>query len=154
MEEAFSPLNLFFAPVATGYSLQEHFSKEVSGMSSTPLPPQISLVTLTKVYTEPGAYFIRLAHQYGVGEDAVFSQPASVDLKTLLPSNLKFKSFVEMSLTGNQERKTMEANRLKWIGDGEVGHTKTGRDSDKGSVVTLNPLEIRSFKILTRSEKI
>ena len=149
MESTFSPLNLFFASSDASSKASSDFAlHEFSGLSSVPLPPQVSLVTLSKVYGKPGTFFIRLAHQYGVGEDEKLSKPAQVDLASLLPRGATLKRFVETTLTGNQEWSVMEAKRLHWKGQGDSKRAVAGRNFDAGAVVTLTPLEIRSFEIV------
>ena len=65
--------------------------------SASPLPPSLSLVTLQDLGL--GKILLRLAHLYEVGEDKMLSQPATVDLASLLPS-IKITDVLETQLTG------------------------------------------------------
>jgi len=158
MDETFSPLNLFFTSVKKGEDYEEKHSEKFAfeGVGADALPPQISMITLSKVIGEPGAYFVRLAHQFGAGEDEELSQSAKVDMNNILPFGMKMKAFKEMTLTGNQERKSMEDKRLKWVGEGEMGveMRQEGRSLDNGDVVVIKSMEIRSFKIITEDENL
>lgn len=93
---------------------------------------------------------VRLAHQYGEGEDSEMSKPAKVDLAKMLPFGINVKKFAETTLTGNQLRSDWDAKKLQWTGV-EQGVTKTGRDQDNGTEITLMPMEIRTFKVVTDS---
>lgn len=151
MDETFSPLQLFFTSVdkSTGMYEEKHAQNfDWTGVQST-LPKQVSMITLSKVIDEPGTFFVRLAHQYAEGEDKELSQPATVDMNAILPFGMKMKKFVETTLTGNRDRADFEANRLKWKGDENVLKRQAGRELDDGTTITIKPMEIRSFKIVT-----
>mmetsp|Transcript_29052 Transcript_29052/g.54827 ORF Transcript_29052/g.54827 Transcript_29052/m.54827 type:complete len:1069 (-) Transcript_29052:93-3299(-) len=148
MEQMFSPLVPLFATKAA--SDDDESIHGFSALGGEELPEQVSLITLTKVAAEPGTFMIRLAHQYGKGEDEKLSEPASVDLAKMMPFGINVKKFAETTLTGNQLRSDWDAKKLQWNGI-EQGVTQTGRDFDDGTKITLMPMEIRTFKIVTDS---
>jgi hypothetical protein len=90
------------------------------------------------------AFLVRFGHQYGLQEHEVLSEPVVFDI-----SNLFFgyvvTSVVEMSLTGNQELNDLQARRIRW--NKEIKGQPPAVSSNS-TIVTIRPLEIRTFKIL------
>jgi hypothetical protein len=98
----------------------------------------------------PNVLLVRLAHQFAVDEDADMSVPVNVDLATLL-SRYQIKSVVEMSLSANQEKGAMLANKIQWNtmaneGKGAVSQV-ISRQTSSDTDVNLNPMEIKTFLI-------
>ena len=93
---------------------------------------------------------VRLEHYFEKGEDAVLSQPAKVDLANAFV-DFKLDEFVEMTLGGNRVKAT--TRRLKWRskdgervgGDPRVDAESAKRSVDGSFVVTLQPMQIRTF---------
>ena len=75
----FSPAVPFFATSSSSDDIPEIAGFSAMGQGAS-LPPQISMITLAKVHGEEDTYMVRLAHQYGVGEDEELSKGAKVDL--------------------------------------------------------------------------
>ena len=79
-----------------------------SVLGGTELPPNVFLSTwmVRHFQTDPSTntttLLVRLAHQYGPGEDSVLSQPVSVNLALLLEPQYTLLSIVEKTLSGNQ----------------------------------------------------
>jgi alpha-mannosidase len=124
----------------------------------TALPPNVMLVTLTLLADrEAPTFLLRLGHQYAVGEDAALSAPVDVDLsKVLLNTNYKVMSVTEKTLTGNQDWETYQNRRFVWSNSDKKkasGQTATAevplKDSRSPSetIVTLKPMEIRTFEL-------
>ena len=65
------------------------------------LPVSVELITLQQF--GPGQILVRLAHQFGIGEDAALSQPVSVDLMQVFTA-FRVKDISEVSLTANQKK--------------------------------------------------
>lgn len=110
------------------------------------LPANVQLVTLEPI--EAGTVLVRLAHQFGLGEDAELSQPASVDLAVLF-ANRRIVAAKEMALTGTAPRSEVEARRVNWNVDGEdaaVGEAVPVPPLTN-SWVTLGPLQVRTFEV-------
>ena len=127
---------------------------------ATALPPNVQLMTLQLL--RPGLLLLRLAHQFGVDEDAQLSQPVSVDLATLFNATVAgftITNATEVSLTNNQAKsEILKRRRLAaaWHPHAHAGERKPWRslpplDFSASTVVTLGPLEIKTFELETRS---
>jgi hypothetical protein len=136
-------------------------------------PPNVRLVTLTNNYASfhNGKLLLRIAHRYSKGEHAVFSKPATVVLDTLFGKvGVKVMEVEEVSLTGNQSLRAMDASKFNWSsppqdsssssggsGGNDKGngkdtrpggdHRMYGRQTEGGFKVTLRPMEVRTFLI-------
>ena len=74
------------------------------------LPVNVQIITLR--WMPDGGILLRLAHQFGIGEDAKLALPISLDLRTLFsPAAFVVESAVETSLTTNQLKSKMLARR-------------------------------------------
>ena len=146
----FTPL-VAFTPVS---SIDSYTASHHSSLSylATDLPPNVELITAQLLHD--GSTLIRLAHQYGINESADLSQPATVDLTTLFTQPPT--AVHELSLTAAYPAGThvpMEWNTT----DGAIGRRalvgeKVRRRWGEGgrlwdTMVTLQPLEIRTFSI-------
>lgn len=109
------------------------------------LPTNIHLLTLQP--WAPNTLLVRLAHQFAVDEDAVLSAPVTVDLAQLLEPLGGISEMSEMSLSANQERAEMEANRLRWNSMDSASSSRRSEtaSSTEGFQVTINPMEIKTF---------
>lgn len=117
-----------------------------SGVSA-PLPPQLHLLTAHS--WGPTTLLLRVSHSFEAGEDATLSQPASVNLASILPG-VTLSSCTETTLTGNQPLATAP----QWTYAVEGGPTVTlpvvpPPPSGAGMSVTLGPMEIRTFMCTT-----
>lgn len=100
---------------------------------------------------------LRLGHQFGLGEDGALSQPLSIDLATLFALDaLPIAAAIEMTLTANQEKAELQRRRQAksaWRIEGEPDGPPEAHDWrrtapldwSKSTVITLGPLEIKTF---------
>lgn len=110
------------------------------------LPENVNLLTLQAAAEDK--VLLRLEHMFAVGEDPLLSQPVSVNV-TALVSSLGFTvaGGAELSLTTNQLRR--ELKHLQW----KTEEISSGADlpsadtEPHGGVVSLGPMEIRTFVI-------
>ena len=144
MDSMFSPPVQFFGS-ANG-NVEEMDLEGFPPRRSVDLPPQIAMITLAKVHGEENTFMVRLAHQYGIGEDVELSKGAKVDMNKILPFGMEIAKWEETTLTGNQGRKEWEEKRLSWKGQEKVKGV-SGRDLDDGDEVVINAMEIRTFKV-------
>lgn len=116
------------------------------------LPPNVALMTLLSL--SRNTVLLRLAHQFGLGEDGALSKPVSVDLASLFdPAALKISSVREVSLTNNQNKSDILRKRREaatWTpGMVEAAvhpwRNQAPLDFKRSGVVTLGPLEIKTF---------
>jgi len=148
----FHPLVVAFTPTATGAAsvkqwIQTHNVQK--SFLSQDLPLNLDLMTLQIV--DGGDHLLRLSHQFGVGEDPVLSQPATIDLSTIF-SGLTFSNIQEVSLTANQNVQAIEErlNQYNWETKGPNAdvNTKTYPTIPfDGASVTINPMDIRTFSL-------
>ncbi|KAK4760251.1 hypothetical protein SAY87_005144 [Trapa incisa] len=146
-QELYSPLLLAFSE-QDGNSRRSSGRTQFSGIDpSYTLPENIVVLTLQEL--DGGKALLRLAHLYEIGEDKELSVTTEVQLKKLFPSK-KIGKAIEMSLSANQERATMESKRLVWqVEDSaEEGETEVARGGPVDPIeliVELAPMEIRTF---------
>ena len=131
------------------------------------LPANVKLQTLTNNYAafNDGQWLLRLAHLYQVDEHPTLAKPVEVDLVKVFSGEggrLKIVNAVEVSLTANQLKSEMDAKKFDWKVDAGVGGEAVkaqfaegearrsssgvrGRGAFDFPVVTLNPMEVRTF---------
>jgi hypothetical protein len=105
------------------------------------LPSNIMLITFARL---PGSgmptYLIRLAHQYGVGEDETLSQPVAVDLSSLFTQGTIVK-VTEKTLSGNLDWEDYLQARKRWTDEEEIPYDGVN------STVVMTPMNIRTFEV-------
>lgn len=105
------------------------------------LPPNVMLITYAKVPSrDVPTYLVRLAHQYGVGEDEGLSQPAEVDLASLFPKR-KISKVTEKTLSGNLDWSDFLESRKNW------GGVLSSEDEDVNTTVVVTAMNIRTFEV-------
>ena len=145
----FAPVQPMLAPLSGSVSdyVQSHLTNFTALRSE--LPPSVELMTLQTNDISKGVVLMRLAHQFGAGEDAELSAPVQLDLSQLF-AMITLDSVVELTLTGNQARGAHKG--YTWQTQGEEPHTTAGRgqaflpDSNAPFNVTIGPAEIRSSR--------
>lgn len=129
------------------------------------LPKNVRIMTLTNNYAEwqEGAYLLRLAHMYSIGEHPELSQPATVKLADVFATGrLKIRSARAVSLSGNQPIDVMDAKKFPWKTQDLTGgkvmaeinamgkpfeHRYPFDPQDPSLAVTLRPMEILTFMV-------
>ena len=90
---------------------------------------------------------LRLEHQFAVNEDAELSKPVVVQLKGLF-KDFEIVSLTELNLAANRETgSTKTTNVLDWITAMWKKSVHVRFDDDFDYSVTLNAMEIRTFKL-------
>jgi len=133
---------------AMPFFTQDHHVASVPAASflNHPLPFNVQIVTLEPVRAH--VVLLRLAHQFGKGEDVSASKPAKVNLETLFKGK-SIANIKEMSLTGTAPRKVVIARRIPWKVDGEdpMSMPNITHQQFDWSSIELGPLQIRTFEI-------
>jgi hypothetical protein len=113
-----------------------------SGLQAA-LPANLMLITWMRLPGRPKTTFLlRLGHQYGLDEDDTLSQPVDVDLSTLL-AGYSVLQVIEMTLSGNQRWDDYLTRRFDWTGEGFLRSSVLS-----GTLVTILPMEIRTFEVV------
>lgn len=138
MDRAFSSPLIFVASAPSAGSAPP-IKATHSGLMGH-LPPNVMLVTFKKL-DRPKYYLVRLAHQYGVGEDAKLSRNVTLDLAFLFPG-FKLANATEYTLSANRKWNDWQHKRFDWTGLGPLPKSPI---SDDNTIFTLQPMEVRTF---------
>jgi len=151
----FSPLSVAFSPMSAGGNSVQSWIQNFNvqgGQSSAELPVNVEMMTL-QTWPDDGTSIIRLAHQFAVNEDPVLSQPVTVDLNTLFDT-FTVTLVQELSLSANQPLSNVHLYQWQTSSIGQEGTVLVGGDNQpirrvpvKDSLITLQPMEIRTFQI-------
>jgi Glycosyl hydrolases family 38 C-terminal domain len=118
------------------------FRRPVFSAIQQSFPPNVMLITFAKLPSRAmPTYLVRLAHQYGVGEDDGLSQPAEVDLASLFPQRT-IVGVTEKTLSGNLDWSDYLEGRKIW-GD-EVSSVV---NDDVNTTVVVTAMNIRTFEV-------
>ena len=156
-----APVHTYAIPNASYTDYSTNYRQSWSGLNGT-LPYNVHLLTMDQ-RTEK-KYLVRVEHYFELNEDATLSQPVQVDLQILFQNLGKIQDIVELILTGNLPLSDLK--RLVWTtNQNESSNSKSSsrnisllelRDfvfysldltSLNGTIVTLNPMEIKTFHI-------
>jgi len=126
--------------------------------SGVPVVPQFSalakalpsnLMLLTLHSQDAHRILLRLAHQFGLGEDATLSQPVTLDVAAVFnTAALSITDVTEVSLTNNQDLAAVHRHRaeaLQWTPREPAAPHAWRQAPAAGTTVTLGPLEIKTF---------
>merc|ERR1712137_441192 len=138
---------LAFAP--SGITLA---NKSFSALANE-LPPNVKLQTLTSNYASAssGHVLFRLSHMYSRGEHPLLSENVTIDLTAIFREPWSITKAEEMSLTANQNRLTMEANKYRWRHSNKSNssvQSMTRREILPPNLeVQLHPMEVKTFLV-------
>ena len=155
-----SPLSTYALPNVSYANYANNYRQTWSALNES-LPFNVHLLTFDQWTSK--IYLVRVEHYFQFNEDATFSTPVRFDLQVLFNSLGKITDSVELILTANLPLNQL--NRLVWTTDkNESSYWKYGIEnkliqtkiflfviSDSNSmnntIVTLNPMEIKTFQI-------
>ncbi|CAF4067741.1 unnamed protein product [Rotaria sordida] len=134
----FALTNISYANYSTNYR------QTWSALPDT-MPLNLHLLTLDQLSSKE--YLVRVEHYFELHEDEIYSQPIQIDLQKLLNSLGKIIDVIELTLAGNMPLSDMK--RLNWTTtENESSHWKgIEQISSKDTIITLNPMQIRTFQI-------
>eukprot|EP00743_Colponemidia_sp_Colp-15_P004427 GILK01004773.1.p1 GENE.GILK01004773.1~~GILK01004773.1.p1 ORF type:complete len:997 (+),score=226.35 GILK01004773.1:428-2992(+) len=107
------------------------------------LPANVKLLTLKPM--SDGSTLIRLQHIYGIDESSTYSKAVQVDLTSLF-KDLSVQLVEELNLSANQRISSVQ--KLQW--NYHNGHETVDQQEEKGLRISLNPLEIRTFRVVLK----
>jgi len=147
VDQLYMPLSPFFAEGGA------KLTRPSFTALAQPLPPNVQIITLEQWDTD--RVLVRLAHQFGLDEDAVLSKPATVDLAGLF-ANRRVLDIDERGLAATISRAEVLQRRIQWRVEGETPAPQPDvvDPSSGASTITLGPLQIRTFLVkLSPSEE-
>lgn len=112
------------------------------------LPENANILSMERHPRDPNTLIVRLENIYGPGEVPNMDEPILVDLENLF-KDIQINSVQELSLGANlplEERSRLHWTTVSFKADHEPVHPMTRSDLNEYKV-TLNPLEIRTFKM-------
>ncbi|GAX17335.1 lysosomal alpha-mannosidase [Fistulifera solaris] len=147
MDSAFAEPLIFFGKCTIPCPAIFQSASFSSGLSIG-LPKNVMLITFARLNT--AKYLLRLGHQYGVDDDDELAEPVSVDIGLLFLGIGEVDTIDEMTLSGNQKWESLQKTKLPW--SGETGSTSDKDTSNKGNMVVLRPMEIRTFHVTVKAQ--
>lgn len=149
-QQLFKPLVLL-APLAGGATPSTWAQKFHTAASwvSSPLPPNVHLLTVDMVNYGPGRALVRVAHLFQQGEHQQWSQPATVSLRTLL-RGAQLANVVETNVRGTEPVSKFEPPAWTLQGGGSLPQHILQRYAANPPAgvdlrITLQPMDIRTF---------
>ncbi|CAK9083304.1 unnamed protein product [Durusdinium trenchii] len=133
---------LYMAPVPFFTAGEVAFRKSWTNW----LPKNLEVISLAS--WGPKTLLLRIAHQFGVGEDPELSKPAKLNFEFLFPGH-SITSIEERGLGGTISKDEVEHRRIQWPLEDEaapgapLGRMRSARSTV--GVVTFGPLQIRTF---------
>lgn len=152
MDHAFVDPVIFVGSAPAGTNVP-FVKPDVNGLP-VELPPNVMMVTRSFLYEEKEpTLLLRLAHQYGHGEDEELSKTVEVDLRSCVPG-YEITGVRELTLSANQDFSSWMQRRFDWVGEGLIHDSGIAfEQSNSMSIetkVTLTPMDIRTFQITVK----
>jgi lysosomal alpha-mannosidase len=146
--QVYAPSHVELAPVtitANEY-IATHQIQDTYLKSS--LPDNVDLITLAVHDNNPNTILIRLAHLFAVNDQSDLARTVTIDMSQLFKRNLV--SLKEVSLTANQPIQNIrKIQQQLWQKSAETTmNNPIQRGSLNGTMVTITPMEIRTFIIV------
>jgi len=152
MDEAFSEPLMFFGSTTKGREVP--FRGNSFSLIQSALPKNVMLLTFQFLSHEPTKTFlIRIGHQFAKDEDIEMSRPVSVDMNALFDYRYKIVDCKEKTLSGNRNLEDWHRDRLRWTTDTSLKKSHDAGPTE-GNIITLNPMEIRTFHVQIDSSMI
>lgn len=129
-KKAYHPFILAFGPTTTVSQWKSQYKTDFAPLGIT-FPPNVQLLNFVPLGT--GSYILRLHHIFQVNEDAVLSQPVTVDITNLL-QNYAIISIEETQLTA-----------VAPVARPDAIHMNAANGPITAVPVLLQPTEIRTF---------
>jgi len=136
----YTPLTTSIQDYLSSHNVQQTFLQ-------TSLPVNVELITFQVHDAANNIAIVRLAHQFGIGEDKTLSNPVTVDLGSLFVKNVV--AVTQLTLTANQKLGTHKGYTWKIQGNQPAGLYESIPMSINGASfnVTIQPAEILTFNV-------
>ncbi|UJR06766.1 hypothetical protein I4U23_011053 [Adineta vaga] len=142
---------LFMNPVITfalpqiSYANYSNIYHQTWSALSESMPLNVHLLTLDQLSSKQ--FLLRIEHYFELNEDETYSHPVKIDLQTLFKSVGIITDLIELTLGANFPLSQLK--RLDWMtNDKESSHIDISKQySLKDTIVTLNPMEIKTFQV-------
>jgi len=116
------------------------------------LPQNVELVTLARWNADQ--ILVRLAHQFGIDEDAELSKPVTVDIERLFKGQ-QVLAVDERGLSVTSSRSEVLESRFPWRVEGEEDKPLSSamqpdqetKETAGNTTISLSPLQIRTFLV-------
>jgi len=150
-------LEMFYQPIATFAELpgtfddyKSKFNTILSGMKS-PVPQNVNFLTVAQ--WQATSVLLRLEHFYQKDEDAELSRPATVSLKDHLAA-FDILSVEELTLSAGSVLKNHSSTVSASSGRQRGGrhHYLVATDKNVDTTITLQPMQIRTFRCNVRNK--
>ena len=113
------------------------------------LPKNIHLLTLEQ--WKDSQYLLRLEHFFQTNESQTLSKPVKVDLKNLFVE-FEVTDAVETTLTATTNKQSLKRLEFKSYSDKNRFEPQKSEFNANDLTVTLNPMDIKTFIIKTKSK--
>ena len=156
MKELRVAMDKIYLPMTQFYSVHNKEDSRLVSLSmdasaprlSADLPINAHVVSLERISQHK--LLLRLGHQFAVEEDPTLSQPITVDVAQLLAA-YKPVSLSELTLSANQDKAEQQQEKISWQYSLQSKVIKTDLSTRlhgvDGLLVTLNPMQIRTFSV-------
>ena len=157
--------NLYLSPMMTfalsGLSFDDYsrnYYQTWSALNDV-LPYNVHLLTIDQL--DINIFLVRLEHYFELNEDATYSKSVQIDLQLIFNHLGTINDVLELTLAANLPLSQLE--RLVWTTDDGISSNSksmskksfvskqkpcvTILDADTSTMITLNPMEIRTFQI-------
>jgi len=149
--QVFAPSHVAIAPLTTSVSSYISSHHVTASWLLNDLPRNLLLMTCQVSDSVNNIVLLRIAHQFGVGEDSGLSVPVTIDLGAIF-SSLTVSAVTELTLTANQKLGAHKGYQWKVAGRDEEDDIPEKayngvRRIGASFMVTINPAEIRTFNL-------
>jgi len=149
MQRSLNPIQFTFGK-PTPLNNWKSYSLVFSPLTAS-LPPNVYMQTLRPLLfpDNDNRILLRLRHIYAVGEDTEYSKPVTINLTNFFKSRT-ITNLQETNLLGTKDIK--DVVHMKWVTEDGINVGKQEKQPVKDFLVTLTPMQTRTF-LLTWNAK-
>ena len=159
-----SPIITYALPTLSYANYSTSYRQTWSALNQS-LPYNLHLLTFDQLTTK--TFLVRIEHYFELNEDSTYSNPLQFDLQTLFYQLGQINDLVELTLAANLplsdlqrlvwqtvdnessagKTKSMEMKSSYRVESVVFPHTLDVNNAPKSTVVTLKPMEIKTFQV-------